>query len=424
VSDSEGGNGVRFTTVVARLLGVERTIIEGVEFEDEDLVVEVRPGWRERGRCGICRRRCTGYDDGTGRRRWRGLDWGTTRVFLEADAPRVWCPLHGVVVSAVPWARHDSRFTGAFEDTCAWLTVHCSRTAVAELLRIAWRTVGGICARVAAEAEARTDRLANLRRIGIDEIAHRKGHRYLTVVVDHDTGLLIWAAPGRDADVLHGFFDLLGEERCAQIELVSADGAGWIADVVAARCPTARRCMDPFHVVAWATRALDEVRREVWNEARRQGLVAEARELKGARFALWKNPEDLTDRQRVKLSMIARTNHKLYRAYLLKEQLRQVFRLPVRRAMRLLDRWLAWASRSRIDAFVEVARSIRRHYHAIHDALIHDLSNARIESINTRIRVHTRMAFGFHTPEAMIAIAMLCLGGLCPPLPGRAPIIQ
>jgi len=412
---------VRFTTVIARLLGVERTVIEGVEFEGVELVVRVRPRWSERKRCGVCRRRCGGYDDGAGRRRWRGLDWGTTRVFLEADAPRVECALHGVVAASVPWARHDSRFTRAFEDTCAWLVVHTSRTAVAELLRIAWRTVGGICARVAAEAEARTDRFATLRRIGIDEIAHRKGHRYLTVVVDHDTGLLIWAAPGHDAATLHAFFDLLGPDRCGKVELVSADGAGWIADVVAQRCPKARRCMDPFHVVAWATRALDEVRREVWNEARRQGLMAEARELKGARFALWKNPEDLTDRQAAKLSQIARTNAKLYRAYLLKEQLRQVFRLPWRAAMRLLDRWLAWASRSRIGAFVEVARSIRRHYDAIRDALANDLSNARTESINTRIRVHTRQAFGFHSPEAMIAIAMLSLGGLCPPLPGREP---
>ena len=134
----------------------------------------------------------------------------------------------------------------------------------------------GICARVAAEAETRGDRFANLRRIGIYEIAHRKGHRYLTVVVDHDTGLLVWAAPGHDAATLHAFFDLLGEERCGAIELVSAGGAAWIADVVAERCEKAKRCMDPFHVVAWATKALDEVRREVWNEARRQGLHAEA----------------------------------------------------------------------------------------------------------------------------------------------------
>lgn len=412
---------MRFTRVVARLLGVEKTVVERFEFDEDAVVVHVRPRWSERSRCLMCRRRCAGYDEGSGRRRWRALDWGSTKVFLEADAPRVECVEHGVLVASVPWARLGSRFTTAFEDTCAWLAVHTSRTATAELMRCSWRSVTAICERVAADAACATDRFADLRRIGIDEVAHQKGHRYITVIVDHDTGRMIWAAKGKDAATLERFFDLLGAQRCRQITAVSADAAPWIETVVAARCPNARQCMDPFHVVAWATKALDEVRREVWNEARRQGMVAEARELKGARFALWKNPEDLTERQAAKLASVQRTNRKLYRAYLLKEQLRQVFRVRnPRSAMRLLDRWIAWALRCRLPAFVEVARSVRRHRAGIEDAFRLDLSNARVESLNTRIRVLTRQAFGFGTPEAMIALAMLAFGGLCPPLPGRA----
>lgn len=411
---------MRFPSVVARLLGVEKTIVERMEFDDGELVVHVRPRWSERSRCLMCHRRCAGYDAGSGRRRWRGLDWGTTKVFLEADAPRIECPEHGVLVASVPWARLGSRFTTSFEDTCAWLAVHTSRTATAELLRIAWRSVTAICERVAEEAKTRIDRFANLRRIGIDEIAHRKGQRYITVIVDHDTGRLIWAAKGNDAATLGRFFDMLGPQRCAKITAVSADGAEWIETIVSTRCPNAQQAMDPFHVVAWATKALDEVRREVWNEARRQGMVAQARELKGARFALWKNPEDLTARQEAKLASIQHTNAKLYRAYLLKEQLRAVFRLRAGPAMKLLDRWISWALRCRIPAFVKVARSVAARRHAIEQALRLDLSNARTESLNTRIRVLTRQAFGFGSPQAMIAMAMLALGGLYPPLPGRA----
>src|SRR5437773_7526527 len=144
-------------------------------------------------------------------------------------------------------ARHGAGFTRAFEDTAAWLAVHTSRVAVAELLGVAWRTVGRVCARVAADQAARTDRFAGLRRIGVDEIAYKKGHRYLTVVVDHDTGRLVWAAPGHDATTLGRFFDALGLERCQQVRLVSADAAAWIAKVVAARCPAATVCADPFH---------------------------------------------------------------------------------------------------------------------------------------------------------------------------------
>ena len=335
---------MRGVRVWARLVGLPRTVVEDVEFGSEgELVIAVRPVWRELDRCGICRRRSPGFDLGEGRRRWRTLDLGTTVAYLESEAPRVRCRRHGVVVCAVPWARHGSRFTRSFEDQVAWLAVNCSKTAVSQLMRIAWRTVGGICERVAAEAAGGRDLLAGLTRIGIDEISHRKGQRYLTVVVDHDTGRLVWAAPGRDRKTTEAFLDRLGEERCKQLELVSCDMASWITGPVAERCPDAELCLDPFHVVQLATKALDEIRREVWNQARREGLTALAGELKDARFALWKNPENLTARQEVKLARIEQTNRPLFRAYLLKEQLRQIYRLPAAEAAQLLERWLVWA---------------------------------------------------------------------------------
>jgi transposase len=409
---------VRGTRVWARLLGLQRAVIEDVWIGDEgEVIVAARPNWRERDRCGICRRRSPGFDLGEGRRRWRALDLGTTLAFVEADAPRVSCRRHGVVVCAVPWARHQARFTRAFEDQAAWLAVNCSKTAVAELMRIAWRTVGGICERVAAEAQREVDLLDGLRRIGIDEIAHRTGQRYLTVVVCHDTGRLVWAAAGRDRRTVEAFLEQLGEERCKQVELVSCDMASWIAGPVAERLPDAVRCVDPFHVVALATDALDEIRREVWNEARQAGQTAVARDLKGARFALWKNPEHLTARQRSKLSDVQRTNRRLYRAYLLKEQLRQIYRLPGAAAIALLDGWLAWARRCRLEPFRKLARTITEQRAGIVAAIEHRLSNARVEAINTQIRLITRRAFGFHSPEALIALAMLSLADLCPPLP-------
>jgi transposase len=409
---------VRGIRVWARLLGLRRAVIEDVWIGDEgEVVVAARPNWRERDRCGICRRRSPGFDLGEGRRRWRAPDLGTTLAFVEAGAPRVMCRRHGVVVCAVPWARHRARYTRAFEDQAAWLAVHCSKTAVAELMRIAWRTVGAICERVAAEAQREIDLLDGLRRIGIDEISHRSGHRYLTVVVCHDTGRLVWAAAGRDRRTVEAFLDQLGEERCKRIELVSCDMAPWIAAPVAERLPDAVRCVDPFHVIQLATDALDEIRREIWNEARRAGQTAVARDLKGARFALWKNPEHLTARQRLKLADIQTTNRRLYRAYLLKEQLRQIYRLPAAAAIVLLDAWLAWARRCRLKPFRTLAKTITEQRAGIIAAIEHRLSNARVEAINTQIRLITRRAFGFHTPDALIALAMLTLADLCPPLP-------
>ncbi len=409
---------MRTGRVWARLLGLGAAVVEEVNFGDEgEVVVAARPRFDRLDRCGVCRRRCPGFDFGEGRRRWRALDLGTTLAYVEADAPRVRCPVHGVVVCAVPWARHGSRFTRAFEDQATWLAVQCSKRAVAELLRIAWRTVGSICERVAAEAAGQRDLLAGLSWIGIDEISHRKGQRYLTVVVDHDTGRLVWAAAGRDRKTVEAFLDALGPDRCEQIELVSCDMAAWIAAPIADRLPNAERCVDPFHVVALATDALDEIRREVWNEARRAGQRQQARDLKGARFALWKNPENLTSRQRTKLREIERTNRPLYQAYLLKEHLRQIYRVPLDHALNLLTAWLEWARESKLAPFQRLADTITEQRAGIEAALHHGLSNARVEAINTQIRLITRRAFGFHSPDALIALTMLSLTDLCPPLP-------
>ncbi|MCA1681474.1 MAG: ISL3 family transposase, partial [Actinobacteria bacterium] len=327
------------------------------------------------------------------------------------------CKRHRVVVAAVPWARHDSRFTVAFEDQCCWLAVNTSKKAVSQLMRVTWRTVGKVCERVAAEATAQRDLFAGLKRIGIDDFSHRKGHRYLTVVVDHDTGRLVWAGPGRDRKTVEKFLDLLGKERCEQIELVSCDMAESIASAIAERCPNATRCVDPFHVIKLATDALDEIRREVWNQARREGHKQAAKDLKGARFVLWRNPHALSDRQQLKLAQIQQTNKALYRAYLISQQLRQIYRVPYEEARRLLDAWLSWARRCRLKPFVKLAKTIVKQRAGIEAAIKHGLSNARTEQVNTQLRLIARRAYGFHTPQALIALAMLSLGGLCPLLP-------
>ena len=209
------------TTLWRGLLGVEKTtIIERVEYDDDEEVVvaSVRPSGKLKPRCGKCAKRAPRYDWGEGPRRWRGLDLGPVPVWLEANAPRVHCPEHGVTVGQVPWARHGAGHTRFFDDQVAWLATVSSKSAVCELMRIAWRTVGNIISRVWEDTAGSVDLFAGLTRIGIDEISYKKGHKYLTVVVCHDTGRLVWAAPGRDKDTLRAFFDALeasGAGRCA-----------------------------------------------------------------------------------------------------------------------------------------------------------------------------------------------------------------
>jgi transposase len=386
------------------------------------MVVSVRPCGGVALRCGVCRRVCPGYDRSRGEpRRWRALDAGTLCCFVEAAVVRVSCPMHGVVTGWLPWARHGGGHVRAFDAQVAWLATRMSKTAVTRLMRIGWATVGAIITRVSAEADAAAgDRLDGLRRIGIDEISYKRHHKYLTVIVDHDTRRLVWIAEGRSKASLAGFFDQLGPQRCAQITLVSADGADWIFHAVQEHCPNAVLCLDPFHVVAWAGKALDDVRRRIWNTLRRQGDKATARLVKDARFAVWRNPANLSDAQQVRLAQVAQVNKPLYRAYLLKEQLRQVFALRGAAGVALPAGWLRWAARSRLPEFTDLARRIRVYFRPdIENTLHHRLSNGLIESTNTKIRLLTRVAFGFKSAQALIALAKLHLGGYQIELPGR-----
>lgn len=222
------------------------------------------------------------------------MDLGEVRSFVEADTPRVNSPEHGPTVIQVPRARHDAGHTRTFDDTVAWPATHTSKTPITGLLRTVWATVGAIVARVVDEARAAVDPYDRLVRIGIDGISHKRYHRYLTVVLDHDSGQLVWAAKGRDKKTLEGFFDALGEQRCTKIRLWSCDAAEWIGAVVRAPCANPTVCLDAFHPVRWAADPLDDVRRGTWNKARRSGTKTHTRDLEGARYALCKNPEDLT----------------------------------------------------------------------------------------------------------------------------------
>ena len=305
--------------VFATGLGDQNMVVEDVSIEteisrgkrpvtSEVLVLTVRAKASQAGRCSRCRRRCPGYDGGDAIRRWRTLDVGTSKAYLQAAVPRVQCPEDGVVVAHVPWARPGARHTWLFEDTCAWLAAHTALSVLTVLLRIAWRTVAAVVARVVADGRDTNDLLAGLSRIGIDEIAYREGHRYLTVVVDHTTCRLVWAGEGRNQDTLGRFFDQLGAERAKLLTHVSCDGAEWIHALVRARAPQALICLDAFHVVVWAMKALDKVRVRTMTKA---GITD--------RHAMWatrKNPPDLTGEQRTSLAEIADTNRTLYRAYL------------------------------------------------------------------------------------------------------------
>lgn len=244
---------MRVATLFKRLLRLGRERVLGVELVEvggvEQVVVRVALRERRRMRCSGCAQPVRGaYDTRLGS--WRHLDLGRVRCVIRCEVRRLECPGCGVRVEQVPWARAGSRFTRAFEDTCVYLVKHAPKTTVAALMRIDWDTLGRMVERVVAEyAAARPgEGLDGLVRIGIDEVAYRKGHRYLMCVSDHDSGALVWAAPGRSQATAEAFYRALGPERCRTLRAVSLDlHGGWIT-ATRTHAPQARICADPFRL--------------------------------------------------------------------------------------------------------------------------------------------------------------------------------
>jgi transposase len=285
-----------------------------------------------------------------------------------------------------------------------------AKSQVQSLLRIAWDTVGRIITRVVAD-HLDERRLEGLVQIGVDEISYRRGHRYLTNVADHQTGGIIWSVPGRTGRTLQEFFELLGERK-ASIRAVSIDMSETYAGAIRRSLPEAEIAFDPFHVIALAGDAVDQVRRQ-HSQSMGAYVKVGGMWIKHARWALLKAPNRLTEPQRLTLAQIQATNRPLYRAYLLKEQLRALYQLehPALAAAHLKD-WLAWASRSKLKPFIKLARTLRRYRDGILAAIRLGLTNARLEGLHNKIRLLSHRSYGFHSPAALIALIYLCCAGI------------
>jgi len=411
---------VRATTLLNKLLDLPGITTSGVSFSPEDpnvMVVDVVLTRRKLvcPHCGHATR--SRYDTRPVWSWWRHLDFGRFRVEVRAGLRRLACPEHGVVVEAVPFARHRSRFTRDFEDVTAYLATKTDKTAICRFLRIDWDSVGRVCDRVSVEG-LDVDRLSGLVDIGVDEISWRKHHKYLTLVTDHRRKKIVWGKAGKDAATLDAFFTELGDEPAAQLETVSMDMGPAFAKSVAAHAPQAAIAIDPFHAVKLVGEALDVERRKAWNELRATDPV-KAKTFKGARWALLKRQHHLTDEQATTLRKLRRRGGDIWRAYTLKEAFRAIFDgdLDPATATTLIDRWISKASRSRLPAFVKAAKTIRKFRDGIATAIRTGINNGRVEGLNAHVRLIIARARGFHTAEAALGLVMLTCGPITLTLP-------
>ena len=403
---------MRVTTAFNRMLAIPGASVRSVEFGPDGIVIGVRRrARRHRCPCGFSTRARYDYSI----RRWRHLDAASCKLWLEAEVSRVDCSDCGRVrTEEVPWARPGARHSRDFENVVAWLCQRTDKTTVSTLLRCAWKTVDSIVMRVVDDHldDTRLDDLFNL---GVDEISYKRGHQYLSIIADHDTGDVVWVAEGRNQQALTDFFEALGPERCEQVQAISMDMATIWRDPCQQFIPHADLCFDPFHVIAWANRALDDVYKSA---AREHGTGTGDRDWRKMRYALRAGAERLDTTHHDLLNRLRRTRYRLWRAWELKERLRDLYRvIDPTDARAHLKAWCTAALRSRIPQLTTLARRIRKHFDGIIAAVEHGLSNSRLEGINSKIRLINRRAHGHRTAKALAASIYLCLGGITIQLP-------
>lgn len=423
---------MRVNTAFNKMLGIVGASVTSVSFTPTGIVVGLR---RRRAKlacpCGF--KTWSVYDRST--RRWRHLDLAGSKCWLEAEIRRLECRrCRRVRTEEVPWARLGARHSRDLQDLVAFMAQRMDKTTITKLLRVSWEAVAKIVIDVVADS-LDVARLDGLYRIGVDEVSYRKGHRYLTVVANHDAGgAVVWAKEGKGSDTLVDFYDELGEGRCAALEAVSLDMGGAYKKATDLKAPDARQCVDPFHLIKLANEAIDKVRRSAWNAERQahpkpkrpRGRPPKGsppasdrpRRTKHTRWALVKDPDDLTDAQLDVLHRLRRERSTLYRCWQLKEGLRDLYRLAQPKdAPRHLDWWLAWACRSRVPAFVTLSRTVRANRDRILAAVELGLSNSKLEGLNSKIRLINHRGYGHHSAAAVIAMIYLCCGGITVELP-------
>jgi transposase len=407
---------VRVNALFNRLLGLPGIVVDDVSFLDRALVVTVRL------RSGVlvcpCGRQSrAGYDTST--RRWRHVNLGRWKVYLQAEIRRVDCPnCQRVRTEWMPFARPGARHTHDFENTVGWLAKRMSKAGVAGYLHTTWHTVDAIVTRL-VDTHLRDAPLDHLRRIGVDEVSYHAGHQYLTVVTDHDTGQVVWVHEGHTAATLTSFYDLLGPRRRSRIEAVTMDMARIYREPTRTHLPHAAICYDPFHVIRWAGDALEQAYLATPRPTTiTTDTLTPAQTWQKVRTALRTPAEHLTPTGRALINKL-RTHHpRLHRAWQLKEQLRDLYRtVHPTDAPAYLKRWITKARRAAATGINTLARRIHRNTTGILNTLTHHLSNSLAEGTNAGIRLIQRRAHGYANLNNLITMIHLCHSGIPTPLP-------
>jgi len=379
------------------------------------LMVEIVPRRNSRPVCSGCGRVGPGYDTLEPREFEFVPLWGLA-VFFVYVMRRVDCPRCGVKVEAVPWSEGKQTLTFAYMQFLATWAKRLSWQEVATVFRTSWEKVFRAVEWMVSWGLAHRD-LSGVTAIGIDELLFQRGHKYITVVyqIDSHCKRLLWVGKDRTVRCLLQFFREFGRERSAALRFVCSDMWKPYLKVIAKKASAALHVLDRFHIAMHMNKAIDEVRAKEARELKAKGLDPI---LKHSRWCLLKRPENLTDKQEIKLADLVRYNLKSVRSYLLKEDFQFFWEYTSPHwAGLFLDRWCVRTLRSRIEPIKKVARMLRSHRELLLNwfRAKKAISGGVVEGFNNRAKLTTRKAYGFRTFRAAEIALYHTLGALPEP---------
>ena len=399
-------------TFIRKQLRLKAHRVIKVETNEESMIIEIDRLGNRRLRCGVCRKPCRGVHSIRKWREWRDLSMRKLRLILRYQPRRVQCPGCGVRVEGFAWAEPWARVTRALANAAASLARELSWQGTARHFGLNWKTVAGVVQR-AVRYGLRHRKRAPVHMIGIDEVSRRKGQVYLTVVYDLEGRVLLWVGEDRTEEAVKKFFTQeLGKRRCSTLRVVCMDMWAAYVNLVRKHAPQAQILFDRFHIVKHLQEAVDEVRR---SEVRRL-TGKEKTTFKSTRWLLLKNPWNLTNEQKERLSTLVRWNSPIVRAYYLKESFQLFWDYKQeKRAQDLLSKWMNSAMRSRLEPFKKFVHMLRSHLDGILPWTKLHLSNGAVEGMNNKIKSISHRSFGFRKAQYFIAAIYHCCARL--PLP-------
>jgi transposase len=405
---------VLIETFIRKQLRLTAHTVTKVEETEQFMLVHIDRLGKRLLRCGLCRQRCREVHDVRKEREWRDLSMRKLPLKLLYRPRRVACPRCGVRVEDFPWAEPWARVTTALSNAVAVLARELSWQGTAREYGLNWKSVATIVRR-AVQYGLKHRARPPVHVIGIDEVSRRKGQVYLTVVYDLERRVLLWVGDDRTEEAVRPFFTQeMGKRRCRTLHVVCMDMWAPYAKLVRDYAVNAQVLFDRFHIVKHLSEAVDGARRELWRRLTSKEKV----EVKGTRWLLLKNPWNLTNDQKERLSTLVRWNSPLVRAWYLKEsfQLFWGYRQSWRAKQHLL-KWMNAAMRSRLEPFKKFARMLRSHLEGVLAWTETRFSNGAVEGMNNKIKSISHRSFGFRSATNFIAAIYHCCAQL--PLPAE-----